>query len=75
MKKRNAAIVMLVCGVFVLFLAVFGIYKDFFEPRLGPLGTGHREWTVYAGYTAALLGGLCYTLFGAYLLLKVKASQ
>ena len=70
MKKRNAGIVMLVCGVFLLLLAAFGIYKDFIAPKLGPIGNGEYNWTVYAGYTAAIVGGVVYTFLGTVNLLK-----
>lgn len=70
MKKQTAAKVVFTTGVLLFLLTVFSIYKDFYEPKIGPIGTGERHWTTYATYTSAVIGSIVYTLYGAYLLIQ-----
>lgn len=72
MKRRYAAFLVFFCGFTILCVALFGIYKDFFAPRLGPLGTGEYAWITYAIYTSAFIGGLCYSVLGVIMYVKTK---
>lgn len=72
MKKSQKALILIFCGLAVLCIALFGIYKDFFAPRIGPIGTGEYHWTTYATYTSAIIGGFCYSIFGVVMYIKNK---
>ena len=75
MKKSQTALIIIFGGVAVLCIALFGIYKDFFAPRIGPIGTGKYHWTTYATYTSALVGGFCYSAFGVVMYIKTKRAE
>lgn len=74
MNKSQKALIITFCGVAVLCIALFGIYKDFLAPRIGPIGTGKYHWTTYATYTSAVIGGVCYSTLGIVMYLKTKRS-
>lgn len=72
MKKSQTALIIIFCGFAILCIALFGIYNDFFKPRIGPIGTGEYHWTTYATYTSAIIGGFCYSIFGVVMYIKNK---
>ena len=75
MKKNQKALIIICCSVMVLCIAFFGIYKDFFAPRIGPLGTGKYHWTTYATYTSAIIGGFCFSVFGVVMYIKTNREK
>lgn len=51
-------------GISILLPTLVLMYIDFFVPKLGPLGTGERHFTVYATMTNGLILGLGFTILG-----------
>ena len=72
MNKRTLSIFVLLGGISILCIALFTAYKDFFVPRIGPIGTGERAWTVYAMHASFIIIGLYNCILGTYLLIKNK---
>ena len=75
MKRSRAALIIIFCGATILCIALFGIYKDFFTPRIGPIGIGKYHWTTYAIYTSAIIGGFCYSTLGIVMYIKNKRAK
>ena len=75
MKRSQIALIIFFCGIAILCIALFGIYKDFFAPRIGPIGTGKYHWTTYATYTSAIIAGFCYSTLGIVMYIKNKRTE
>lgn len=72
MKTGQKALVAIFGGIATLCLALFGIYKVFFTPRIGPIGTGEYHWTTYVIFTSMILSSTCFSLLGITIYLKNK---
>ena len=72
MKASQKARVVILGGITIFCLALFGIYKVFFTPRIGPIGTGEYHWTTYVIFTSMILSSICFSLLGITMYLKNK---
>lgn len=75
MKTGHKALVAIWGGIAILCLALFGIYKVVFTPRIGPIGTGEYHWTTYVIFTSSILSGICFSTLGIAMYLKNKQAK
>lgn len=75
MKKEQKVLLALFGGIAILCLALFGIYKVFFTPRIGPIGTGDYHWTTYVIFTTSIVSGICFSSLGIAMYLNNKQAK
>ena len=75
MKKKHSAYVILFFGLSTLCLTLYGIYKEFYAPRIGPLGSGEYNMSVYATITSSIILGVGFTVIGIIVYIQSKREE
>lgn len=74
MTKKNYAFASFFTGLSILLVAIFCIYKDFFEVRIGPIGSGERPLRSYFIYTIAIAVGFYQCAVGVFVYIRNKSE-
>lgn len=75
MNKKQAAYISLFFGLSTLCLTLYGIYKTFYAPRIGPLGSGEYNMSVYAAITSSIILGVGFTSIGIIVYIQSKREE